>query len=203
MSEVLYAETGRETGSRSSGRLRREGKVPAVLYGLGLDAQSITLNWPDLRRALIDAGSTGSIRLSVGGVEHLTLVRELQRHPVRRDVSHVDFLAVDPDEAVEVDVSLVVGGLEEGDEGNDIELALRSVTVSSKPGAIPSELLVDANVVRETGAMNAGALVLPAGVTLITPAEDMIASIPAKLAAAAELAAAAAAEAAAAGETED
>ena len=133
MSEVLYAETGRETGSRASGRLRRDGKVPAVLYGLGLEAQAITLNWPDLRRALIDAGSAGSIRLSVGGVEHLTLVRELQRHPVRRDVSHVDFLAVDPDEAVEVDVSLVVGGLEEGDEGNDIELSLRSVTVSSKP----------------------------------------------------------------------
>ena len=202
MSEVLYAETGRETGSRASGRLRRDGKVPAVLYGLGLEAQAITLNWPDLRRALIDAGSAGSIRLSVGGVEHLTLVRELQRHPVRRDVSHVDFLAVDPDEAVEVDVSLVVGGLEEGDEGNDIELSLRSVTVSSKPAAIPAELLVDASVVRETGTMNASALALPAGVTLLTPGDEVVASIPAKLAAAAELAAAAA-ESAAAGDSQD
>ena len=136
-----------------------------------------------------------SIRLNVNGAEHVTLVREIQRHPVRREVSHIDFLAVNPDEAVDVEVNLVIGGLEEGDEGNDVELAIRTIGLRAKPGEIPSEIIVDANAVRETGTLTVAALELPDGVTVTGEITEVVATVPAKLAAAAELLAAAAATA--------
>ena len=194
MPESLIAETGRKSGSRVAGRLRRAGRIPCVVYGLGMEPLPVDIAWPELRRALIVAGATGSIRLNVNGTEHVTLVREIQRHPVRRDVSHIDFLAVDPDEAVDVEVNLVLGGLEEGDEGNDVEMAMRTVGLRAKPGAIPSEIIVDAAAVRETGTLSVAALQLPAGVSVTSDADEVVATVPAKLAAAAELAAAAVAE---------
>ena len=67
MPEVLTAETGRVTGSRASNRLRREGKVPAVIYGLGMEPISLTLTWTDLRRTLVDGGDLALATEPVGG----------------------------------------------------------------------------------------------------------------------------------------
>ena len=97
MSEVtLTAYTGRETGTRPSRRARAEGHVPAVVYGGGEPAVSVSVDRRDLRRVLsTDAGINALISLSVDGERLLTVVKDLQRHPVRRDVTHVDFLKVD------------------------------------------------------------------------------------------------------------
>ena len=99
---VLVAETGRETGTRPSRRMRREGNVPATLYGLGKDAQTIAVAWRELRQVLTtDAGVNAFIHLEVDGSRQATLVKDIQRHPVRRDVIHVDFLRVDEVEDVD------------------------------------------------------------------------------------------------------
>ena len=165
MPEVLIAETGRVTGSRASNRLRREGKVPAVIYGLGMEPISLTLIWTDLRRTLVDGGLTSAIRLRVDGQEHLTIVRDVQRHPVRRDVTHLDFLAVDPDQPVTVDVPVVIGGLEEGDDGADLTVVTFTLSVAAKPAALPNEIVVDGPAAREAGSLRVGDLQLPPGVT--------------------------------------
>ena len=176
MPVVLQGETGRMTGSRSAGRLRREGLVPGVVYGLGMEPVSITVAWPEFRRALIEAGGSGAVRVAVGGKEHLTLIRELQRHPVRRDVIHVDFLAVDPDEVVDVEVPLVLGGVEEGDELKGVEVLMRSLDVSAKPAAIPSEIIIDVTVLRGRGMMTVADLALPPGVVARNDPADVIAT---------------------------
>lgn len=175
MSEVLTAETGRVTGSRASNRLRREGKVPGVVYGMGMEPVAVALAWPELRRALLAGGTNAPIRLSVEGREHLTLVREIQRHPIRREVTHIDFLAVDPDQAVDVDVPLVITGLEEGDEGSDLVLLLHALAVSAKPNAIPAEIGIDAAAARAAGGFHVADLQLPAGV--VTSLEGDIALV--------------------------
>src|SRR5689334_10137600 len=113
MAEItLQAETGRITGSRSSGRLRASGKVPATVYGMGKDPQSVAVQWRELRAALVtEAGFNALIDLHVDGAKgDLVIVKDLQRHPVRRDVLHVDFLRVDADVAVTVEVPIVLHG---------------------------------------------------------------------------------------------
>lgn len=165
MPEVLTAEIGRVTGSRASNRLRREGKVPAVIYGLGMEPISLTLVWTDLRRTLVEGGLTSAIRLRVEGQEHLTIVRDVQRHPVRRDVTHLDFLAVDPDQPVTVDVPVVIGGLEDDDDAADLTVVTFTLSVAAKPAALPNELVVDGAAAREAGSLRVSDLELPPGVT--------------------------------------
>ena len=88
MSEVtLTAKPGREPGSRSSGRLRAVGAIPAVVYGHGISPVPVSVDWRELRAALTtEAGSNALINLSIGSDTHLTVVRDMQRHPIRHDV---------------------------------------------------------------------------------------------------------------------
>lgn len=177
MPDVLTAETGREIGSRSSGRLRREGKVPAVVYGLGMEPLAVSLTWVELRKVLVEGGMASTVRLSVGGTEHLTVIRELQRHPIRRDVLHLDFYAIDPDMPVTISIPLVLSGLEEGDDAGDIMLAVHEVDVTAKPNLLPSEIEVDAAAVREAGSLTVADLDLPAGVEVNTDPDVVLVTI--------------------------
>ena len=139
MSEVtLTASTGRETGTRPSRRLRREGLIPGVVYGEGKDATVLSVDRKELRRALsTDAGQNALISLTVDGTTYLTVVKELQRHPVRREVTHVDFLTVDPDAAIEVEVPIhLVGEAKEVSQNGGItEQRLMALTAMRKPPA--------------------------------------------------------------------
>jgi large subunit ribosomal protein L25 len=174
MPEVLTVETGRPTGSRASNRVRHEGKVPGVLYGLGMEPTALAVSWPELRRALVAGGLSSPIRIRMDGREHLTIVREIQRHPVRRDVTHIDFLAVDPDQPVSIEVPVTIIGLEEGDDAGDLAHTIHAITVSAKPAAIPSELGVDAAKVRELGSFRVADLQLPDGVTTDVDPETVL-----------------------------
>ena len=132
---VLVAETGRETGTRPSRRMRREGNVPATLYGLGQDAETIAVAWRELRRVLTtDAGVNAFIHLEVDGRRQATLVKEIQRHPVRRDVIHVDFLRVDPKKTLDVEVSIELTGEAEAvtRAGGIVQQLLHSLVVSTQ-----------------------------------------------------------------------
>jgi large subunit ribosomal protein L25 len=180
MSQVLEAQTGREQGSRPSGRLRREGFVPAVLYGMGMEPVSIAVEWPALRRALnADGGLAAPVRLKVSGKEHLTLVKDLQRHPVRRDVIHVDFLAVDPDEPVTVDIALVLSGTEELSASlvDRVVLVTHRLSVTAKPNSIPAELSVDVSGIREDTDIRLSDLPLPDGVSTDTDPDTVLATV--------------------------
>ena len=111
-SEVtLTADLGREIGSAASRRLRHEDKVPGVVYGQGADTQSVTVVRRDLRIALSGpAGQNALITLKVGGDPQLTIVRDLQRDPIKRVVTHVDFLRINRDEEIEVEVPIHLEG---------------------------------------------------------------------------------------------
>lgn len=168
MEITLPAETGRPAGSRRSGRLRADGKVPGVVYGLGSEPVSVTVSWPELRKALVtEAGLNALITLDYDGHQDLTVVKELQRHPVRRNVLHVDFLRVDRDAAIEVDVPIIAMG-----EAKDVESAkglaeqhLHSLTVLAKPGSIPTQFEVDISGLQIGESITVADIELPAGVT--------------------------------------
>src|SRR4051812_31488982 len=112
MAEItLNVQTGRPTGSRPSNRLRAAGKVPGVIYGHGSDPLPVTVDWKPLRQALTTAaGLNALINLEIDGPRQLSIVKEMQRHPTLQTVTHVDFLLISRDEAITVDVPVLLEG---------------------------------------------------------------------------------------------
>ena len=179
MSEVtLTASIGRETGTRPSRRLRREGKVPAVLYGEGKEAISVVVDYPELRRALsTDAGQNALISLTVDGSTYLTVVKELQRHPVRRDVTHIDFMRIDPTKPVELEVPIILVGeaKQVTVNGGMTEQRLNKLKVRVRPDAIPNSIEVDISDMRLDRSLLVKDLVLPEGsVSLSKPQQAVV-----------------------------
>ena len=179
MSEVtLLAETGRTIGSRSSGRLRGEGRIPAVVYGHGIDPVSVSVNRRELRAALhTDAGFNAVINLTVGSDEHLTIVKDVQRHPVRNEVTHVDFLVVNRNEIVTVDTPIVLTGESQAikEASGTVDQQLFSLTVNSTPGNIPNELSVDISGLGIGDSIRVSDIVLPSGVTTDVDPDEAVA----------------------------
>ena len=179
MSEVqLRAEVGRAKGSRASNRLRGEDKVPGVVYGHGSEPVAVAVARRELRAALTtDAGMNALINLEVDGGTQLTIVKDLQRDPVRSAVTHVDFIIVSRDEVVTVEVPIVLEGEAEQVVKNDgtLEQQLFSLTISATPGSIPNDIIVDVSAMTIGDSVRVGDLPLPAGVsTEVDPEEPVV-----------------------------
>ena len=169
---LLTAETGRKRGTRPSRRLRRSGLVPAVVYGMGENAVVVSVSKADLRGALsTDAGLNVLITLDVDGERHLSIVKDLQRHPVRRDVLHVDFLRIDPDHEVEVEVPLILTGEAKKvtQASGMVDQVMHSVPLLAKPSDIPPEVTVDVSDLEVGSSLRVSDIAFPAGVA---PAGD-------------------------------
>lgn len=178
MAEItVTADTGRPTGSRASGRLRSEGKVPGVVYGLGKDAVAVAVVWRDLRHALVgDAGLNALIDLHVDGGSELVMVKDLQRHPVRRDVLHVDFLRVSRDQELTVDVPINLEGEATAVLNADgvVEHLLHALTITAKPADIPNELTLDISSLELGESIRVSDIALPAGVATTVDLDEVV-----------------------------
>ncbi len=140
---TLRAEAGRQTGTRPSRRLRRQGNVPAIVYGRGIDAINVAVDRRELYAALTtEAGLNALINLEVGKDVHLAVAREVQRHPVRGEITHLDFIKISLDEVIEAEVGIEFIGIPTGvgEDGGIVETLHTSVMVSSLPTAIPSHI---------------------------------------------------------------
>ena len=178
MAEInLQATTGRELGSGPSKRIRAEGKVPGVVYGLDADPIPVTVEWRPLREALTtDAGLNALIDLDVDGDVSLTVVKDLQRHPIRGDVLHIDFLRVSADAEITVDVPIVLEGEAKAvlAENGTVDQLLYMLSINAKPADIPNELVVDVSELEIGGSIHVGDIALPAGVSTDVDAEESV-----------------------------
>ena len=179
MAEItLQAETGRPSGSSASKRLRREGKIPAVVYGHGIDPIAIAVDGRDLRHALTgDAGTNALLSLEIDGKSQLAMAKVLQRHPGRGTVTHVDFQVVSRDEIVTADVQIVLVGEPKAvlGAGGVVENPVTSLTVHARPASIPTHIEIDVTNLTIGGAIRVGDLPLPSGVTTdIDPEETVV-----------------------------
>ena len=143
----LRAEPRTEIGSRPARRLRRDGRIPAVVYGQGVSTLSVTVAARDLFSVLrTEAGLNALINVEVeGGDSILTVAREIQRHPARGEITHLDFIKVALDEAIQADVGVEYLGVPIGvrDEGGFVETIAGSVGVLALPTEIPSGIQID------------------------------------------------------------
>ncbi|MBM3730552.1 MAG: 50S ribosomal protein L25 [Actinobacteria bacterium] len=166
----LSAELGRATGSAASRRLRGQDKIPGVLYGHGMQPVSLFVERRALRSALSGpAGVNTIIDLSVGGSTYPAIVKELQRHPVRRTVNHIDFQQISMTEEIVVSVPLRLSGTAKAvvAEGGLVDAAVDTIDVRTTPSAMPNEILVDITDMSVNDVIHLRELTLPAGVTPI------------------------------------
>ncbi|MEA2829004.1 MAG: large subunit ribosomal protein [Actinomycetota bacterium] len=178
MAEVsLVAEVGRTTGSAAARRLRTEGKIPAVLYGHGIEPQAISVDRKALRAALAhEAGLNALFALEVDGTRHLAMAKQLQRDAMKRSVSHVDFVIVRRDEIVSVEVPVHLVGEALGVEHADgmVEQQLFQLSIHAKPADIPSSIEVDITDLTIGEAIRVSDLKLPEGVTTEVDGEEPV-----------------------------
>lgn len=174
---TLTAEPRTETGSGPARRLRAQGKIPATVYGHGIDPLSVAVDGRDLRSALTtESGTNALINLDVGSESHLTLARVLQRDPVRHTVVHVDFQVVSRDELITADVGITLVGeahaVREG--GGVVDQQTFSLTIQAVPASIPHTIEVDISALEIGSAIRVGDVVLPDGVTTAVDPEEPI-----------------------------
>jgi len=148
MEQVTLSATPRaEKGTRPSRRLRRQGLVPATVYGKNADAKSITVNGRELYSALhTEAGRNALINVDIEGDENvLAVAREVQRHPVRGDVIHLDLIQISLDEAITAEVGVEYLGTPIGvrEDGGFVETIAATINLSALPTAIPSSIAID------------------------------------------------------------
>jgi large subunit ribosomal protein L25 len=178
MDASLTVETGRETGTRASKRLRAAGKIPGVVYGLGTEPRPVQVEWAELRRALsTDAGLNALIDLTVDGDTRLSIVKELQRDPVRRTVTHVDFELIDPNVALSMDVPIVLVGTAPKLEAlkGMVDQLKHTLLVSAAPGSIPNQLEADVSEIELGSTVTVAEIALPPGVTTPVDPDDVVA----------------------------
>jgi large subunit ribosomal protein L25 len=171
----LVAQVRNETGKGASRRARRNGKVPAVLYGHGADPQHLELDAHDFSAVLRHSGTNAVLTLDIEGKEQLALTKSLEIHPIRRNIQHADLLVVRRGEKVTVEVNVVVEG--EAAYGTLVTQDANTITIEADVQSIPDHLTVSVEAAEIGTQFDAGSITLPSGVTLVSDPETLVVNV--------------------------
>jgi large subunit ribosomal protein L25 len=163
------------SNSRATRRLRRAGQVPGVLYGGGDDAVAFAVDERDLRHAL--AGRGAVVELQLDGEATPAVLKDSQRHPVRGQTLHVDFLRVRLDVAIHAVVAIELVGGDDAPgarEGGVLEHVTREVNIEALPTDIPERLELDVSQMQVNDTLTLSAVTAPAGVTILDDVEETV-----------------------------
>jgi large subunit ribosomal protein L25 len=174
-STTLNVEPRAAAHSRATRRLRREGRVPGVLYGRGADPQPFSADARELRLAL--AGHGAVLDVALDGKTTSAILKDSYRDPVRGDVMHVDLLSVDLNKPIESMVPIHLIGVEEAPgvkEGGVLEHVTRELTVEALPNDIPEAIEHDVSHMEMLGTELLSAVTAPPGVTFKDDLEETV-----------------------------
>jgi large subunit ribosomal protein L25 len=168
---VLSAEPREDVGKGASRRLRRlEKRVPGIIYGGDAAPQSVSLEARELAKAEgIEAFYSQVLELQLGGSKVAAVVKDLQRHPARGDIMHIDFLRVQADQLLTVNLSLHLVGEEECvgvKAGGRLSQNMNEVTVTALPAALPEYLEIDVSDLEAGATLHLSDITLPEGVAI-------------------------------------
>jgi large subunit ribosomal protein L25 len=173
---VLKAEPRTVIGKQVKA-LRREGKLPAVLYGQAMVPVLIVLDARETGKIMSNVTASQLVNIDVNGEIHTALVRERQRDKIRGNLTHIDFLVVSMTETLKASVPLVLEGTAPAveDQTGVLVSNLESLAVESLPGDLPERLAVDISNLSEVGnAIYVRDLEVPSGVTILTDTDEVI-----------------------------
>jgi large subunit ribosomal protein L25 len=169
-SASLNASVRTEKGTGVARKLRQAGSVPAVIYGHGREPQSLTINTREVEK-LLQLHSAGStvIELSVEGKVAKTLIREIQRHPFKRSIVHIDFQELVAGEKITVSIPLRFVGTADGvrNSGGILEETMHQVHLRVDPSNIPNHIDVDVTPLTIGHSYHIADITLPAGVVIL------------------------------------
>lgn len=177
----LAVATRQPAHSREIRRLRRSGRVPGVLYGLGNDPVALDVDERELRHALAATGAVLELSFD-GGTSEPAVVKDAHRHPVRGQILHIDFLRVDLKQAIEAQVTVELLGAEDAPgvkDGGILTHETREVTVEALPNDIPETLQVDVSGMESAATLTLADVTAPEGVRIVAddPSAIVIASV--------------------------
>ncbi len=174
---TLSANSRAETGKGAARKIRQAGNIPAVIYGHNREPQSLVLNSRETEK-LVKSISTKStvIELSIDGKTARTLIREIQRHPFKRTILHIDFQELVAGETVTVKCPIVYVGTPEGVrlEGGILDQIMHELTIQVDPGNIPNHIDVDVSGVKLGKSLHVSDLTLPAGIKIMDDAGSTV-----------------------------
>ena len=179
-STTLVAQPRTTSGSAAARRLRAADHVPGVLYGQGMAPISVTVERRDLRLALSGpAGVNTLLNLEVGGAKYPAVVKELQRHPIKRTVSHIDFMQVNMNEAILVHIPVHLTGEAKAvvSAGGLVDRAVDTLEVSCTPANVPAEISVDVSKMQPGDVIRLADITLPKGVSATADSDLVVVSI--------------------------
>jgi large subunit ribosomal protein L25 len=176
----LNATSRAETGKGAARAMRRAGKVPAVIYGHAREAQSLAIDTRDLER-LLDrvAVETTIVELSIDGATKRALIREVQKHPYKKQLVHVDFQEIVAGEKMTVDIPVKFLGQPDGVRtgGGILDIQKDHLKISVDPSNIPNAIEVDISKLAIGQSLHVADITVPAGVTLLVDGGETIAIV--------------------------
>ena len=171
----LTAEVRTQTGKGASRRARRDGKVPAVLYGHGADPQHLLLSAHDFAAVLRNSGTNAVLTLTIEDTEQFALTKALDIHPIRRNIQHADLLVVRRGEKVTVDVNVIIEG--EATPGALVTQDTTTIQIEAEALSIPEQLTVSVEGAEEGTQILASQVQLPNGVTLVSDPDMLVVNV--------------------------
>lgn len=177
MEEVVIQANRRQVFGKKVGALRREGVLPAVVYGSKIESIPISLDMREASQTLEKLSPSALVVVDVDGEQHYTLVRDKQRNPVRRSIIHVDFQAVSLTEKVRADLNInLVGDAPAVETYLGIVVpSLEQLSIESLPKDLPDKINVDISGLLEIGdSVLVGDLVVPDGVEILSDPDEVV-----------------------------
>lgn len=177
MEKNVIEAVKRDVIGKKVGVLRREGKLPGVIYGHNFETMAILMDSKSSTKVLNSATSSSIVTLVIDGKEHAALVREKQRDYIRNQYIHVDFQAVSQTEKIRTKVGIEITGLAPAikDFNGIVVEGLDSIEVEALPKDLPERFLVDISVLANIGdALHVSDIPVPANVEILTPREELV-----------------------------
>ncbi|MFT4041617.1 MAG: 50S ribosomal protein L25/general stress protein Ctc [Gordonia sp. (in: high G+C Gram-positive bacteria)] len=172
---TLAVTTRTEKGKGAARRARREGKIPAVLYGHGTEPQHLHLPAREFAAILRNNGTNAIVELDIEGTSQLALTKQVDVHPIRNYIEHADLLIVRRGEKVTVEVVIVVEG--DSAPGTLVVQDANTVEIAADALSIPEHIVVNVEGVAAGTSIHAADLSLPEGVELVTDADTLIVAV--------------------------
>jgi large subunit ribosomal protein L25 len=177
MDKNVIEATKRSVIGKKVGVLRREGKLPGVIYGHNFTSEPIIMDSKAATKVLNGITSSSIVTIILDGKEHAALVREKQKDYIRNQFIHIDFQAVSQTEKIRTRVGIVLTGLAPAvkDFNGVVVEGLDSIEVEALPKDLPERFIVDVSALANIGdAIHVSDIVVPESVTILDPAEEML-----------------------------
>lgn len=178
MSTVLQAKERKELKHSALRKIRDNGNIPAVIYGSKVASKPVYVSSTDLTKTIREVGRNGVISLDVDGQKQDVILTEYQEDHIKKEILHVDFLAVDQSSKINVMVRLVLVGEAVGvKDGGVLQQPIHELSITSTPGEIPQQIEVDVTNVEVGQNVTVGDILYQGSFTINHEDDEVIASI--------------------------